>query len=54
VPEWSHIFSSSRTSGDVQGAAQANQFLEGVLRGLLAVAESYPDLKANQTFWNYN
>ena len=36
--------------GDVQGAAQANQVLGGALRGLLAIAESYPDLKANQNF----
>ena len=35
---------------DVQGAAQANQVLSGALRGLLAVAESYPELKANQNF----
>src|SRR3954465_9217321 len=27
-----------------------NQALNGALRGLLAVAESYPDLKANQNF----
>ena len=36
--------------GDVQGSAQANQALSGALRGLLAVAENYPDLKANQNF----
>jgi LemA protein len=36
--------------GDVQAAAQANHVLGGALRGLLAVAESYPDLKANQNF----
>jgi len=36
--------------GDVQGAAQANQVLGGALRGLFALAESYPDLKANQNF----
>ncbi len=36
--------------GDVQGSAQANQVLSGALRGLLAVAENYPDLKANQNF----
>jgi LemA protein len=36
--------------GDVQGAAQANQALVGALRGLLAIAENYPDLKANQNF----
>ena len=37
-------------AGDVQGMAQANQVLGGALRGLLAVAENYPDLKANQNF----
>ena len=36
--------------GDVQATAQANQVLGGALRGLLAIAESYPDLKANQNF----
>src|SRR5215210_4808528 len=36
--------------GDVQAAAQANQELGGALRGLLAIAENYPDLKANQNF----
>ena len=36
--------------GDVQAAAQANQALGGALRGLLAIAENYPDLKANQNF----
>ena len=37
-------------SGDVQAAAQANQALNGALRSLFAVAEAYPDLKANQNF----
>ena len=37
-------------AADVQGAAQANQVLGGALRGLLAVAENYPELKANQNF----
>jgi LemA protein len=36
--------------GDVGKVAQANDALSGALRGLLAVAESYPDLKANQNF----
>ena len=36
--------------GDVQGASQANQALGGALRGLLAIAENYPELKANQNF----
>ncbi len=37
-------------SGDVQGSADANQVLGGALRGLLAIAENYPELKANQNF----
>ena len=37
-------------SGDVAGMAAANQQLGGALRGLLAIAESYPDLKANAQF----
>ncbi|MGB8192704.1 MAG: LemA family protein [Chitinophagaceae bacterium] len=36
--------------GDVGKVAQANDALSGALRGLLAVAESYPDLKANTNF----
>ena len=37
-------------SGDVAGMAVANQGLTGALRGLLAISESYPDLKANAQF----
>jgi LemA protein len=37
-------------AGDVQAAAAANQNLSGALRGLLAISENYPDLKANQNF----
>ena len=37
-------------AGDVAGMAAANQQLGGALRGLLAIAESYPDLKANAQF----
>jgi LemA protein len=36
--------------GDVRGAAEANQALGGALRGLLAIAENYPELKANTNF----
>ena len=36
--------------GDVAGMAAANQQLGGALRGLLAIAESYPDLKSNQNY----
>jgi LemA protein len=35
---------------NVAQVAQANDALSGALRGLLAVAESYPDLKANTNF----
>lgn len=35
---------------DVQGAAQANQQLNGALRSLFAIAEAYPNLKANENF----
>ena len=41
---------ASVPSGDVQAAAQANQALNGALRSLFAVAEAYPELKANQNF----
>jgi len=36
--------------GDVHAAAEANQVLGGALRGLLAIAENYPELKANTNF----
>ncbi|MEO6818371.1 MAG: LemA family protein [Ginsengibacter sp.] len=36
--------------GDVEGAAKANEVLGGALRGLLAISENYPELKANQNF----
>ncbi|HEU5051625.1 MAG TPA: LemA family protein [Hanamia sp.] len=35
---------------DVKGAVEANQALGGALRSLFAVAENYPELKANQNF----
>ena len=37
-------------AGGPQQAAQANNFLTQALRSLFAVAEAYPDLKANQNF----
>lgn len=37
-------------AGDVAGMSAANQQLGGALRGLLAISESYPDLKANAQF----
>lgn len=37
-------------AGNVKDAANAENQLEGALKSLFAVAESYPDLKANQNF----
>jgi LemA protein len=37
-------------AGDARSAADANNVLTGALRHLFAVAERYPDLKANQNF----
>ncbi len=37
-------------AGDVAGQAIANQTLGTAMRGLFAIAESYPDLKANAQF----
>ncbi len=37
-------------AGTAPAAAQANNFLTQTLRSLFAVAEAYPDLKANQNF----
>ena len=36
--------------GNVQATAVANQALDGALSKLFALAEAYPDLKANQNF----
>jgi len=41
---------ASVPAGNVGQVAQTNQVLGGALRNLLAVAESYPELKANQNF----
>ncbi len=40
----------SMAADNVQGQAQAEQALQGSLRKLFAVAEAYPELKANQNF----
>jgi LemA protein len=40
----------SLNAGTVQEQAQAENQLGGALRSLFAVAENYPDLKANQNF----
>lgn len=37
-------------AGNAKDAAQADNMLTGALKSLFAVAESYPDLKANQNF----
>lgn len=36
--------------GDVKKSAEAENMLSGALKSLFAVAEAYPDLKANQNF----
>ena len=41
---------TARQGGNAQQAAQADNVLTGTLRSLFAVAEAYPDLKANQSF----
>jgi LemA protein len=43
---------SAQRSGDVHDQAQAENVLTGALKTLFAVAEAYPDLKANQNFLN--
>ncbi|MCJ7436341.1 MAG: LemA family protein [Acidimicrobiia bacterium] len=41
---------SAQEGGDVAQQAQAENQLSGALKSLFAVAEAYPDLKANQNF----
>lgn len=41
---------SAQEKGDVKGAAQAENMLSGALKTLFAVAENYPNLKANENF----
>jgi LemA protein len=41
---------SAQQSGDAAQSAQADNVLTGTLKSLFAVAEAYPDLKANQNF----
>lgn len=41
---------TARQGGHAAEAAQADNVLTGALRSLFAVAEAYPDLKANQNF----
>ena len=40
----------AQRSGNVANQAQAENMLSGALKSLFAVAEAYPDLKANQNF----
>jgi LemA protein len=42
--------SALQSAGTPAQAAEANNVLTGALRSLFAVAEAYPDLKANQNF----
>lgn len=41
---------SAEKSGDIKGAAKAENMLAGALKTLFAVSENYPDLKANANF----
>lgn len=41
---------SAAESGDIQGAAKAENQFASALKSLFAVAEDYPDLKANENF----
>jgi LemA protein len=43
---------NAQQGGDVAQQAQAENALSGALKSLFAVAEAYPDLKANQNFLN--
>lgn len=42
--------SAIQNAGSVKEAAAGENMLEGALKSLFAVAEAYPDLKANQNF----
>ncbi len=41
---------NAQQSGDAAKSAQADNVVTGALKSLFAVAEAYPDLKANQNF----
>ena len=43
---------TAQAQGTVAAQAQAENVLTGALKSLFAVAEAYPDLKANQNFLN--
>jgi LemA protein len=44
------MLDTARESGNAAEAAKADNILTGTLRSLFAVAEAYPDLKANENF----
>ncbi len=44
--------SSARASGDVSGVARAEGLLSSIMPQIYAVAEQYPELKANENFLN--
>src|SRR3954467_5864519 len=48
--EVSRVRAASVNAGSVQATAQADAQMTGLLGRLFAVAEAYPDLKANQNF----
>jgi LemA protein len=50
VVEARSAVSSARQRGDVRGLGQAEEELRGGLDRLFALAENYPDLKANASF----
>lgn len=41
---------NAEVKGDIKAVAQAENMMAGALKSLFAVAENYPDLKANQNF----
>jgi LemA protein len=41
---------NAEAQGDVKGVTQGENMLAGALKSLFAVAENYPDLKANENF----
>ena len=41
---------ASQASGDIQSQSQAENALSGTLKTIFALAENYPDLKANTNF----
>lgn len=50
VTELRNTVNSMRQQGDIEGLGQAETDLRGTLGKLFALAENYPDLKANDVF----